>query len=98
MICTDQVLIWLLNTYTNDHLKGSFRRERRGVESILNRWLLLWDCGAGHFFSSGFSPHLVVNEFPFPVIPAQSVGTLMRKVGMAVKTVLSAVTYSLWRR
>jgi len=27
------------------------------------------------------------------VTPAQSVGTLMRKVGMAVRTVLSAVTY-----
>jgi len=42
-------------------------------------------------------PHLVVNEFPFPVIPAQLVVTLMQKVGMVVKTVLSAVSYSLWR-
>jgi len=46
------------------------------------------------FFPSGFSPHLVVDKFPFPVTPAQSVGTLMRKVGMEVKTVLSAVSYS----
>jgi len=27
-----------------------------------------------HFFFSGFSPHLVVNKFRVPVIPAQSVG------------------------
>ena len=43
-------------------------------------------------------PHLSVYKFPFLVIPAQSVGPLMQKVGMAVKTVLSPVSYSLWRR
>jgi len=59
------------------YFKGIVRRERRGVKSILNRQLLLWDRGAEHFFFSGFSPHLVVNKFPFPVIPAQSVGTLI---------------------
>jgi len=65
---------------------------------MLNPRLLLWDCGAGHFFFSGFSPHRAVDEFLFPVIPAQLVGTLMQKVRMAVKTVLSAISYSLWRR
>jgi len=92
ILCSLQVV----NTF--NYLKGSVPRERRGVESILNRWLLLWDRGTGHFFPSGFSPHLVVNKFPFPVIPAQAVGILMQNVGMVVKTVLSDVTYSFWRR
>jgi len=78
--------------------KGSVPRGRRRVESILNQWLLLQDRGAGHIFSSGFRPHLVVDEFPFPVISAQLVGILMQKVGMAIKTDFSAITYNIWRR
>jgi len=55
-------------------------------------------CGTmalGIFSSLDSATHLVVNEFPFLVIPGQSVGTLMQKVGMAVKMVLSAISYSL---
>ena len=52
----------------------------------------------GIFFLSRFSPHLVVNKFIYPVTPAHSVGILMQKVGMAIKTILSVVTYFLLRQ
>jgi len=49
-------------------------------------------------FKGSVRRHLVIKEFPFLVTPAESVGILMREVGMAVKAVLSAVSYTLWRR
>jgi len=81
-------------------LQGSVQPERRGVGSI--RYSIdgyySGTVALGIFFLLRIQPHLVISKFPFPVIPAQSVGTLMQKVGMAVKTVLSTVSYSLWRR
>jgi len=88
---------FLFSSYIS-FVKGSVWRERKWFESILNPRLQLWDHGTGHLLFSRYSPHIVVIEFPFPVTTAQSVGILMRKVGMAIKTVLSAVSYSLWRR
>jgi len=45
-------------------------------------------------FFSGFSRHLDFTYSSFPLTPAQEVGTLMRKVGVEIKTVLSAITNS----
>jgi hypothetical protein len=45
--------------YGNVHqLEGSVRWDDLGFESILNRWVLIWDHGAGHFKKSGVSGQL----------------------------------------
>ena len=55
-------------------IKGSVQRDERGVLSCIIRELLVWDCGAGHSFFSGISCRLVFYIFPFPLVPAKSIG------------------------
>jgi len=44
------------------------------VVSSINPLLLVSDCGAGHSFFSGISCRLVFYIFPFPLVPAKSIG------------------------
>ena len=54
--------------------KGSVRPDKLGVVSGINRLGILWDCGAGHSFSTKLSRHLVFSVFPFPLSTLQSSG------------------------
>jgi len=35
---------------------------------------MVWDCGAGHSFFSGFSCRLLICVFPFPLAKAKFIG------------------------
>jgi len=77
--------------------KGSVRRERMGVEMFTQSTVTTVGPWRWAFFVLQIQPpsyyRISVSGDPF------TIGRhLMRKVGMAVKSVLSAVSYSLWRR
>ena len=54
--------------------KGSDRPDELGVVSGINRSGILWDCGAGHSFSTKLCRHLVFSVFPFSPSTVQSSG------------------------
>ena len=58
---------------TEKILKGRDQREVWGVEIIYKRSVWVWDRGDRNFLNS-FSPHLVLNIFPFPLAPAKIIG------------------------
>jgi hypothetical protein len=55
-------------------IKGSVQRKLRCVKNSANRWVLAWDCGAGHYFVLLIRRCLVFNVFPFPVSKAKLTG------------------------
>jgi hypothetical protein len=57
-------------------LKGSVQRKLRWVEIGANRWVLAWDCGAGHYFDFLLRRRLALDVFPFPVTTAKLIGEL----------------------
>jgi hypothetical protein len=59
--------------------QGSVQQKLRWVENIANRWVLAWDCGAGHYFKFLFHRHLVLNIFPFPVSTVKLIGNFFKK-------------------
>ncbi len=51
------------------YIKGSVQQKLSA-----NRWVLAWDCGAGHYYEVSIRCRLVLNIFPFPVSTAKLLG------------------------
>jgi hypothetical protein len=58
--------------------KDSVQRKLRWVFIGANRWVLVWDCGAEHYFYFLLHRHLALNIFPFSVTTPKLIGEAHR--------------------